>query len=73
MGADVVNHFEIGKPMDALVISETHPLIAQTSINNLSNTIVFSSDTSMFIGDFNRWKLDHKRWFSHLQANRRTI
>ena len=50
MGADVVNHFEIGKPMDALVISETHPLIAQTSIKNLSNTIVFSTDTSMFVG-----------------------
>ena len=36
--------------MDALVISETHPLIAQTSIKNLSNTIVFSTDTSMFVG-----------------------
>ena len=50
MGADVVNHFEIGKPMDALVISETHPLIAQTSIKNLSNTIVYSSDITMFEG-----------------------
>ena len=50
MGSDVENHFEIGKPMDALIISETHPLIAQTSIKNLSNTIVYSSDISMFEG-----------------------
>ncbi|MBG16135.1 MAG: formimidoylglutamate deiminase [Crocinitomicaceae bacterium] len=50
MGVDTKNHFEIGNSFDALIISDKHPLIAQTSLTNLSNTIVYSSDSSMYKG-----------------------
>ncbi len=42
--------FEVGKPLDALVISNKHPLIQQTSIKNLANTILYSADSSFYKG-----------------------
>ena len=50
MGENQTACFEIGKPLDALVISEQHPLINQTSFKNLSNTIVYSADISFYKG-----------------------
>ena len=50
MGENQKDCFEIGKPLDALVISEQHPLINQTSFKNLSNTIVYSADISSYKG-----------------------
>jgi formimidoylglutamate deiminase len=50
MGKNQKNYFEIGKPFDALVISDQHPLINQTSFKNLSNTIVYSTDISSYKG-----------------------
>lgn len=50
MGENQNDCFEIGKPLDALVISEQHPLINQTSLKNLSNTIVYSADISSYKG-----------------------
>ena len=50
MGEDQDVFFQIGQKFDALVISESHPLINQTSFKNLSNTIVYSSDISSYKG-----------------------
>jgi formimidoylglutamate deiminase len=50
MGIDQSNYFEVGQPLDALVISESHPLIASTSSKNRCNTIIYAGDTSMFKG-----------------------
>ena len=50
MGEDQDVFFQKGKKFDALVISEDHPLINQTSLKNLSNTIVYSSDINSYKG-----------------------
>ena len=50
MGITQSNYFEVGQPLDALVVSESHPIIASTSPKNRCNTIVYSGDTSMFKG-----------------------
>ena len=50
MGIDHSNYFEVGQPLDALVVSESHPLIASASPKNRCNTIIYAGDTSMFKG-----------------------
>jgi formimidoylglutamate deiminase len=50
MGINQQAFFEIGKPLDAVVVSDRHPLIESTNAKNRSNTIVYSADSSMFKG-----------------------
>ena len=50
MGRTQSNYFEVGQPLDALVVSGSHPIIASTSPKNRCNTIVYSGDVSMFKG-----------------------
>jgi formimidoylglutamate deiminase len=50
MGIDQSNYFEVGQPLDAFVVSESHPLIASASPKNRCNTIIYAGDTSMFKG-----------------------
>lgn len=50
MGINQDSFFEIGKPLDALVLSSTHPLIQSTSLKNRTNTIIYAGDSSMFNG-----------------------
>ena len=59
MGIDQKQFFEVGKPFDALVISDQHPLIQTASLKNLSNTMVYSSDPSMYKGTIvnGDWKI----------------
>lgn len=59
MGIDQKQFFELGKPLDALVISDQHPLIQTASLKNLSNTLVYSSDSSMYKGTIvnGTWKI----------------
>ena len=59
MGIDQKQFFEVGKPLDALVISDKHPLIQTASLKNISNTLVYSSDTSMYKGTIinGEWKI----------------
>ena len=59
MGIDQKLFFEVGKPLDALVISDQHPLIQTSSLKNLSNTMVYSSDLSMYKGTIvnGDWKI----------------
>jgi len=59
MGIDQKKHFEVGAPLDALIISNQHPLIQTVSLKNLSNTLVYSSDSSMYKGTIvnGEWKI----------------
>ena len=59
MGIEQKQFFEVGKPLDALVISDQHPLIQTVSLKNLSNTMVYSSDPSMYKGTIvnGDWKI----------------
>ncbi len=42
--------FEIDHPLDCLVLNARHPLLANTTFDNLTNTIIYSSDPSMNLG-----------------------
>ena len=50
MGINQSNYFEVGQPLDAVVISANHPIIASSSSKNRCNTIIYAGDTSMFKG-----------------------
>ena len=60
MGIDQIDFFEIGKPLDALVLSCEHPLLQSTSSKNRSNTIIYSGDSSMYKGTIvnGKWVID---------------
>lgn len=48
--------FAIGEPLNALIISDEHPLIATTTDENLLNTIIYSSDETMQFGTISNGK-----------------
>ena len=50
MGNFNSSFFEIGTPLNALVVSNAHPLITSSSPENLCNTLIYSSDNSMLKG-----------------------
>ncbi|MFM9837040.1 MAG: formimidoylglutamate deiminase [Cyclobacteriaceae bacterium] len=50
MGRKTSDHFEIGQPFDALVVSATTHLLADTSEKNRLPTILFTGDSSRNIG-----------------------
>lgn len=50
MGSAASNHFEMGKPLDALVINAGSHLLADTSEKNRLATMVYSSDSSRNLG-----------------------
>lgn len=50
MGRKLSDHFEIGQPFDALVVSATTHLLADTSEKNRLATILFTGDSSRSIG-----------------------
>ncbi len=50
MGRNAQVFFEVGQEFDAMIIKASHPLIANTSLANLTSTIVYASDTSMHLG-----------------------
>jgi formimidoylglutamate deiminase len=50
MGNSTANHFEIGKPLDALVINAGTHLLADTSEKNRLASIVYTSDSSRNLG-----------------------
>ena len=59
MGVNQKTFFEIGKALDALVISDNHPIIQTTSVKNMTNTLVYSSDPTMYRGTIvnGLWKI----------------
>src|SRR6478609_4259263 len=50
MGRISSDHFEIGKPLDALVINASTHLLADTSEKNRLSSIVYTSDSSRNLG-----------------------
>lgn len=60
MGNGSGDFFEIGKPLNACLISSTHPIIAAASVENRLNTILYSSDESMQAGSITSgvWSTD---------------
>ena len=68
MGSKSGEHFDIGMPLDALVIDAQSPLISTTSLSNLLPTIVYSADSNYFLGTITqgRWKVKKNR---HLQQD----
>jgi formimidoylglutamate deiminase len=50
MGRSTTSHFEIGQPLDALVINAGTHLLADTSEKNLLASVVYTSDSSRNIG-----------------------
>ncbi len=47
MGSEGGEYFEIGKPINACLISSDHPIAGSASAENRLNTIVYSSDETM--------------------------
>lgn len=50
MGFNTADHFEKGQPFDALVINAGSHLFADTSLNNLLPSILYTSDSSRNLG-----------------------
>ncbi len=50
------NYFAVGEPLNACIISNEHPLIYETSDENLLNTIIYSSDETMQFGTISNGK-----------------
>lgn len=50
MGIESHNNFEIGQALDALILDAKAPLLAATSLANLTSTIVYAGDTNYFLG-----------------------
>ena len=50
MGRKTSDHFEVGQPFDALIISATSHLLADTSEKNRLATILFTGDSSRNMG-----------------------
>ena len=50
MGNTNKDFFKTGDPLNAFIVTADHPLIASSKPNNLCNTIIYSSDTSMLKG-----------------------
>ena len=53
-------YFAVGQPLNACLISPEHPLIKTASVENLLNTIVYSSDETMQIGSISCGKVISK-------------
>lgn len=50
MGCNTSGHFEVGQPFDALIINAGSHLFADTSMENLLPTILYTSDSSRNLG-----------------------
>lgn len=61
MGIDQKTFFEIGAPLDALIISDHAPLIESSSKKNRTNTIIYAADSSMFYGTIvnGKWVIEN--------------
>lgn len=50
MGVHQQEHFQIGQPLDALVVHATSHLLATTSEKNRLSTLIYTSDSSRNLG-----------------------
>ncbi len=63
MGIDSHDNFEIGRPLDALVLDAKSPLLATTSLKNITPTIVYSADANYALGTLvnGKWIVKNSR------------
>ncbi|MBZ0247262.1 MAG: formimidoylglutamate deiminase, partial [Cyclobacteriaceae bacterium] len=61
-------NFELGKPLDALVLDAKSPLLATTSLKNITATIVYSADANYALGTMvnGKWIVKNSR---HIDGN----
>jgi len=59
MGKEQDDFFSVGEALDALVLDAQSPLLAASSLKNLSSTCVYASDASMHYGTLvnGQWKV----------------
>ncbi len=50
MGINQANHFEVGRPFDAIVYNSQSHLLAETSEKNRLATLLYTSDSSRIVG-----------------------
>jgi formimidoylglutamate deiminase len=50
MGLPNENFFEVGQPFDAAIVDALPPLLQNTAIKNLCNSIVYTQDASNMLG-----------------------
>ena len=52
-----LDYFKVGEPLDAVIYDANSPLLACSSLENLSSTIVYGIDASMNLGTITsgRW------------------
>ncbi|MDW3646458.1 MAG: formimidoylglutamate deiminase [Bacteroidia bacterium] len=67
MGKEVEDFFEVGEALDALLIDPDAPLIASSSLENLTSSIVYTSDASMHKGTLlnGEWKVRDGKHIDH--------
>ena len=58
MGIHQQEHFQIGQPLDALVVHATSHLLATTSEKNRLSTLIYTSDSSRNFRHVGEWKMD---------------
>lgn len=68
MGIESRENFELGKPLDALVLDAKSPLLATTSLKNITATIVYSADANYALGTMvnGKWIVKNSR---HIDGN----
>ncbi len=68
MGTEMNDYFEIGKSLNAFVITGEHPLIKMTGKQNLTNTLVYASDPTMNKGTIvdGSWKIKDNKAHNNL-------
>lgn len=71
MGNTVNDFFEIGKPLNALVIDNNEPLLATASSKNLCNTMVYTQTNQSFLGTISQgeWVVKEGK---HIQEQKTT-
>lgn len=67
MGKEQTDFFTVGEPLDALLMDAKTPLLASSSLRNLTSTCVYASDASMHHGTLvnGKWKVKEGKHVDH--------
>lgn len=63
MGLVSKNHFEVGRPFDAVVYQARSPRLSTASVENLTAAIVYHANSSMTLGTIvdGKWVVKNQR------------
>lgn len=72
MGIQSRNNFEIGSSFDAIIFDAQSPLLASTSLRNLTSTLIYSADSHYQLGTIvnGRWIVKENRHTQSLDIQR---